>query len=505
MVDCGTAKNRGSLQSSSSFDDFFIILIGIVWAVSAIVAVVSALPEPCIETGDYAANAFAVLDAKEGVRLLGPYSRLRFYHPGPIIFYWRALFEILGEGLFSELVLHVISQVFLNIACFTGALFVLRKELHLSGVRLYLSVLPVVALSILIPDSGSDTWGPTAVLYPFVCCVVCCVAVSVGRFPCLPWAVLSGVIVLHTHLATAPFVVSFMAGSLLFGVRSVMWQRDRTVIVVSFLIALVGMLPIAIEATMSPTLGNVGSIVRTLHSKEGGHSLTSVARFLAPLYSFGFPTRTSQEGILFGIFWIAVVLGVLRFGNAFEKNLIVLGIIGVMGSFWSLLSHSGRLYSYLAWYHYTFGFFVISVALSLSARRIQFEIPMKLRIPCVLILILAVMQGMSHVPRTIDQCSPTLLSKIRSLSIPINGHYKILSSRAEFDEEWMDIAGIALGLRRLGYSICISRRLGKILGLDWVCMKSPDGIGETTGTIRVGHGGEMQFISRKETYLSHKE
>lgn len=82
----------------------------------------SVISVDCLETGDYAANALLVEDAKEFSLLTGPYSRFKFHHPGPALFYYRALGEVLNPIFPSAYACHVFAQYLLNALFFLSAI-----------------------------------------------------------------------------------------------------------------------------------------------------------------------------------------------------------------------------------------------------------------------------------------------------------------------------------------------------------------------------------------------
>jgi hypothetical protein len=169
---------------------------------------------PMAEYGDIAVNALQVQNAKHFRELLGNYSRWQFHHPGPFFFYLFAA----GEALFYNL-LHLVPAPFnaerlAETAFSTVCLFL---TIHIFYVNVRKSLFPVLAVlfSILfsyaldsaIPGSMFlDLWPPYIAMFCFLLFSASCASVAAGNWKHLPLMALSGMIMLHAHVAQALFV-----------------------------------------------------------------------------------------------------------------------------------------------------------------------------------------------------------------------------------------------------------------------------------------------------------
>ena len=171
--------------------------------------------KPIVEHSDFAANSLLVQQAKHFRLLTGHYSRWRFHHPGPAFLYLFAL----GEFLFYD-VLHVVPApyngqlliaIIFNGALLCAALRVFRRHAKLS-VPLALLVTTVVAVIANI-NAGSDprpilisNWMPNVLLFPYLLLMVSAASVLTGETRDLPFLAVSGMLLIHAHVAQCLFV-----------------------------------------------------------------------------------------------------------------------------------------------------------------------------------------------------------------------------------------------------------------------------------------------------------
>ena len=105
----------------------------------AVLLVAAGLPDFPTYT-DRALLEFATLEATEGARLLGAYSRFGFHFPGPALFYWYAPFYWLSGSSAAALFL---GQCLLACAALAGVAWSLRRDaglLILFALALHLSL-----------------------------------------------------------------------------------------------------------------------------------------------------------------------------------------------------------------------------------------------------------------------------------------------------------------------------------------------------------------------------
>ncbi len=192
----------------------FLTLLSVLAAVAALAAFNShyLFHTELYEAADPAANTLSIIRASHFHEIYGTYSRWRFHHPGPAVFYFQAAME----GIFFR-ALHVIptpynAQVlgtaFLTLS-FLGAgigvaarwtrsrffvpLALLLAALHFSAINFQYVVL--------------STWPACVLPLIFFCLLVATASVLAGQGEDLPLMVTAGSLAIHSHVAQPLFVL----------------------------------------------------------------------------------------------------------------------------------------------------------------------------------------------------------------------------------------------------------------------------------------------------------
>jgi hypothetical protein len=141
-------------------------------------------------------------------QLVGPYSRVGFHEPGPVLFYLLAPFAWVlgpsGPGLF-------LGAIAISGAALIAIVVVLWR-LAGPGVALWAALsIDVFCLCVRI-GTLREPWNPYLVVAPMVLFVVLWAAgVARGSSPAAVWALVIGSYEIQTHIATAGFVVAMSA------------------------------------------------------------------------------------------------------------------------------------------------------------------------------------------------------------------------------------------------------------------------------------------------------
>jgi hypothetical protein len=159
--------------------------------------------------GDSALIELATREASEGARLLGPYSRFGWNHPGPLYFYLLAgPYQLLGgdpRGLHAGVLL-------LNLTSALAVVAVVWRRVGPRAVPAASAVVLAFALA-LGPAKLRDLWNPTVIVLPTLLLMVLAAATAAGSWPSLAGAVVVGSFLAQTHVAVAPFVAVALAGT----------------------------------------------------------------------------------------------------------------------------------------------------------------------------------------------------------------------------------------------------------------------------------------------------
>jgi hypothetical protein len=189
---------------------------------------------PILEYTDFAANAIQIERAKHFQELLGNYSRWGFHHPGPAFFYYFALWErILHDWLHvvpAEMNAHIVGMIALNTAFLFGSIGIIARYCRsrlFSPAALLLSLwfIYIVNRTITFPGSAPfSIWMPHVFVFCFMFFVTVCAWVAAGKSSQLPWLALSGLMLIHAHVAQSLFVGVLSVAAL----GALWWRKGRS-------------------------------------------------------------------------------------------------------------------------------------------------------------------------------------------------------------------------------------------------------------------------------------
>jgi len=240
--------------------------------------------KPIMAYSDFAFNGLQVERAKHFRDLLGNYSRWGFHHPGPAFMYLWAF----GEAFFHDLLhltpavmnAHMLTTILLNTAFLFGTIGIVArrcKSFLFTPVALGLSLFFIYILNHTVPASAVlSIWMPHVLLFPFLFFVAVSVSVSLGEISKMPWFVLTGLLLLHGHVAQPLFV-----GPIFLLTLAILWRRkirlegareflktNRRAMAVSFALVVLFALPILIEIVIHRP-NNIRAIIDYTSTHKG--------------------------------------------------------------------------------------------------------------------------------------------------------------------------------------------------------------------------------------------
>jgi hypothetical protein len=244
---------------------FAIALVLVPLVVNAI-ALVSRVGDDYFPYGDRALLELRTRDIGSWVDLLGQYSRFRWFHPGPAIFYLFApVYRLTGS--------HAISLGFaallLNGACLVGILFVARRR---GGTPLLVLTLFLVTALMhgLDPQFLRDYWNPYITALPFLLLILLAWSMACGETWALPLVAGVASLTVQTHVGYTLLCVAVSAVGLLFLVftRPPSWKKP-----VAWTVGVLGVLwslPLVEQFTHNP--GNLDKLIRFFRDAPQGVS-----------------------------------------------------------------------------------------------------------------------------------------------------------------------------------------------------------------------------------------
>ena len=194
---------------------------------------------PFVEISDYAVNSLQVQQARHFRLLVGHYSRFHFHHPGPAYLYIFGL----GEFLFHDILRvvpapfngQIVMTIVLNVALLTAVFSIFTRRLGgVFSVPLALAATTVVTVMVnrsAPPSMLISNWMPDVLLFSFLLFVVGAASILAGETRDLPFLALSGMLLIHSHVAQFLFVGLIGMGT----VSAVCWPALRARRLGSFL------------------------------------------------------------------------------------------------------------------------------------------------------------------------------------------------------------------------------------------------------------------------------
>ena len=241
--------------------------------------IASGLPQFPVD-GDHALIEIATRQAAAGGRLLGPYSRFGFHHPGPALFYLFAPFFAASGGSYLAVCLAV---VVLDLTSLAVVLGVLSRSMRSESLAWPSLVLAGYAL-FLEPSVLVSPWNPHAILLPLLATLVAAAAVMAGRYGWLPVSVAGASLVLQSHLGLLPVLAAAAVLVVLARVRRykpAAAAPDNAAARVGWpaaaVIAVVAWFPVGLEAALHGG-GNLAAIASFLIHRPSGQPLGASAR-----------------------------------------------------------------------------------------------------------------------------------------------------------------------------------------------------------------------------------
>jgi hypothetical protein len=293
-------------------------------------------------SGDGAIAELAIHDVGRHPVLLGAYSRWRFHHPGPAVFYALApVYRALGSASTAPL----FGAILINAASVCGILLLARR--HAARVVPWCALVLALWIRFLGPRVVTENWNPFIAVLPFCVFVLVAWQLAGGWAPGFPLAVASGSFALQAHVGYAPAVGAvwvLTVGFVLASLRTdrATWARGRWWLVAGAVVAAVMWAP-ALWQQVFDEPGNVDALADFLGADRptlGISSGTSIAlrqlgavpRALLPLggVHLGYSDGVAAGIVTAIVFGLATVRAVsVRAGAAVRLAAFVVVVFGV--------------------------------------------------------------------------------------------------------------------------------------------------------------------------------
>lgn len=443
------------------------------------------------ETGDFAANALQIYEAKRFNELYGNYSRWGFYHPGPAFFYVYSLGEFFfydSSFLNSPHQAHILIGLLLQVVFYLWAIKILYS--YFSNVILLLILITLTLLGgIYAHHMFISIWAPHVLLMPFLLLLVSFASVIEGNYENYIPLVLSSCFLVHGHVAQPLFVFTLFFFAFAYSIYSVNDKRkllrvnsffNKTMIICTTIL-IIFLSPLCIDILQ----GDSSNFIKYInhiesHSSETKTTLQSIAYFFSFINFDQYPEKSINEDFNFFVIfknygimasgWI--IIGLISLSLSFNKKYIFknkefaktlnVGFIltCLLSIYWGVIM-DGPMFSFNAYFNYSILFIPFIVPVYYLVIFFNKKI-----IPIVLIgLIMTIffffskeqpIQSNTLYGKTIEQNVKILLQEQprKKYLIDFPSQY------------WSTAISVALALKRLNSEFYINDEWGYIFGND---------------------------------------
>jgi hypothetical protein len=317
--------------------------------------------------GDHAVVQTEVVKSGHGDQLLGTYSRYRWHHPGPALFYFLlAPYYVFGAttGALNA------GVVLLNLLAVGTVLFVVARRAGTTAV-LWGGVVTGAFVASLGTGLIRDFWIPHAVVLPFAAFIVLCAAFATGRAWALPAAAVVATFLMQTDLSVAGTVgVIGLVALALFIVdlrngrargdtpgEGSKWRAWAPFGVAAALVLLMWWPPLHEQVTSDR--GNISQVRDFFGEEAPTHSVRETASAVATVMSVLPRGQSLAQGelhaddaskLLFGLQLLLLALGAYvawQRGRRFAAALCVLALSGVAAEIYAATQIRGPIHGYL--------------------------------------------------------------------------------------------------------------------------------------------------------------
>ena len=408
---------------------------------------------------------------------MGPYSRCRFNHPGPISFYYFALAGKLLPFITSDFGKHLFSQLLLNYIFLIFSLHALYKSLKDIPYDCFLLFITLLfSLSVLKPILYACVWGPAIIIFPMLLFVLSssrCASGDVKAF--LPLAA-AAVFITQNHVGTLVIVVPFLLVSLLFYFcskigHSIPICRKDVAYLLGALAILLAAYSLPLYEQLHSEHGNMSKIYSYFsHARRFQHPFKESASFVMSYYTQPLKKLHVEipTSVCLPIICILALANIAR-KNMFLNNLLFFGFAGLTLSIFGAMNVVGGLYDYLLSYEYVFVaifyYLTLSTIVQMVAHPDIRTSTFYLALPFGTTILIAYACTLFSM-----NCDDTVLRLIEAIKPDKNHTYKIaVRNRKEHHNQWGTAAGLVLQLAKRGYPVCVSSRILFMFGNEFTC------------------------------------
>jgi hypothetical protein len=419
----------------------------------------------CIKPRDHSLLLVSILRAGEFDILTGPYSRLQFFHPGPLLFYvlrllsWPiTIFYPVSSSIYG-------AQFALNLLCLFSSILILLGTL---GKRFALVLLCCVLLTFFRTNSEIffDFWGPSSIVFPALLFFVACYSGAKGSLSALLLASATFSLCTQTHLGSAGSLLPVAAISLFSFLKHTKQPRIRSLLCLLILV-LILWFPVLLDYFRYGSESNLLALYQFLVSEKSLLSTNEVLQYYSQYFGLPFRPFFHKEKVLLFV-TIPVLSLVLSF--VYNKKLFSLSALLCASTVFGFLSCYGiteGTFSYLLW----FTFAPVALYLAIIADSLLRMTSYIGTQAFLLVSLVCLSSFMTYERYSLPQqnCQSQVDEGLSSFDFPND---EVLQIHLDSNSTWPLASSVALFLQQNNYAFCVERKWNYVFGPHRACENS---------------------------------
>lgn len=451
----------------------------------------------CERGGDLSVLLLNVERAGHFEALVGPYSRYRVAHPGPIVFYFYAAFEFLLGNIATPMGAAMLAQVFLNLLFAIAAVLLVLKNADRSDAALLLLAIMLYMFEATKVPYFHYIWNPAVLLFPCAALLVSAAAISTRRSRAVIVFALAALVMCHHHIAGAAFVLGISFVTLCLTCMRRGWADFLTApYLLSMFVMLVGMIPPLIDAVTEPRLGNIGRLWRHVLNDRQAQPLFESIDFLVRLMT----PVSSSSWVNFLLVAVIFVVPWIKYLSGYERNLRTILSLSLFIGLYIVRGLHDLTYDYIVWF-----------LLALTAAQLWLLISVLadwLRLPKIVFtsgsFAALVLVTWAYVPQSVQLGGECEWSGQKVTEWLSQRHVKRVRVQLIGRDAWGPGAAVINNLVRSKAEVCVDKRWGFMFGRDLSCTTEAE-VGWTRILIAPPNKRDGHIIYRGGTFVVLEE
>jgi hypothetical protein len=451
---------------------------------------VSILKDFYLDFGDVALISLKVEFAKQFNEYLGPYSRMGFFHPGPVIFYLYAFLEPFLKFLIffpvnSVSFYYYIAQFLINFL-FLVLIFDAFPKSVSHNIRWIFLLIYLILLENLNNTSFSllfDVWGPVIIIFPLLLLMISLTTLFVEshRYELFFYLFLSLSMILSNHLSGMIYAGLFsFFGLIWFFYKNRIAINKKSVLWISFSILwlILSFLPIIYEFFINYPDNNIFKIIEVSRKTSSLRKGNEVIKYFGELWSIFILGKAYS--FLGWMIYLSVNLFLYnrlkKIENLFIKYLYRFSLIQTVLLFFYIVKIPYDLLHYLSWFYYSIAsLYILIVIILLFEEKIFKDNYKNIYIIILLIFLLFFRLGYKawNQNKGFYQESLVLKEIKKQFVFDPNVEHKIeWGFMDEHHNNWVVASGIVLNLYKNHIPVCVDKNWLFMFGKEFDC-KNP--------------------------------